>query len=142
MGNKHHNRVDTSSSEELTHNPFAALAGADLPAADAAEGADARAADEARGDPARGDSTQGDRALRFEGKVVVRREKKGRGGKTVTRISGVAPADREPAMDRLKRALGCGASLEGQDVVLLGALVDRAADWLEAAGARRVSRSG
>ena len=37
--------------------------------------------------------------------------------------------------------LGCGASVEDEDVVLLGSLVDRAADWLEARGATRLVRA-
>ncbi len=41
----------------------------------------------------------------------------------------------------MKSALGCGAVVEGEDVVLLGSLVERAADWLEGQGAKRVVRS-
>ena len=113
--------------QELTQSPFAALAGA---LADAPPGP-------APPSPAPRDAAP----ARFEPRVVVRREKKGRGGKTITRISGVAPTARADVAAALKRALGCGATLEGDDVVLLGALVDRAADWLEAEGARRVVRA-
>jgi translation initiation factor 1 len=74
-------------------------------------------------------------------KIVVRREKKGRGGKTVTRVSGLTADERAPLAKQMKRVLGCGATVEGDDVVLLGSLVDRAADWLEARGARRVVRA-
>jgi translation initiation factor 1 len=58
----------------------------------------------------------------------------------VTRISGVARGEREDLASRMKRALGCGATIEGDDVVLLGDLVERAALWLEGNGARRVVR--
>jgi len=121
--------VDTSASDALKHNPFAALAGADLPSGPAPAEASAAAPDEPT-------------SPLFDGKVVVRREKKGRGGKTVTRVSGVAAAQREALMGRMKKALGCGATVEGDDVVLLGSLVDRAADWLASEGATRISRSG
>ena len=77
---------------------------------------------------------------RFAMKVVVRRQKKGRGGKTATRITGVL-TERDAMAAELKKALGCGAVVEGEDIVLLGSLVDRAADWLEARGATRVVRS-
>jgi len=75
------------------------------------------------------------------GKIVVRRETKGRKGKTVTRISGLSPTELAPLSKKLKKALGCGASVEGEDLVLLGSLVDRTADWLESGGAKRVVRS-
>lgn len=74
------------------------------------------------------------------GKIVVRREKKGRSGKTITRISGLAESELALAK-KMKKALGCGATVEGEDIVLLGSLVERAATWLEARGAKRVVRS-
>jgi len=75
------------------------------------------------------------------GKVVLRRETKGRGGKTITRISGLSAQELEALAKQMKKALGCGASVEDEDVVLLGSLVDRAADWLEARGATRLVRA-
>jgi translation initiation factor 1 len=73
------------------------------------------------------------------GKVVVRRERSGRGGKTVTVIEGVGQG-REDVAKRMKKALGVGARVEGEDVVLQGALEDRAAKWLEDNGFPRVVR--
>ncbi len=73
-------------------------------------------------------------------KLVLRRERKGRGGKTVTCLSGVEVTRRESVAKQIKKALGCGATLEGDEIVLLGSLVDRAADWLEAQGASQVVR--
>ena len=70
----------------------------------------------------------------------IRREKKGRGGKTVTRVRGLPPDELPRWAGDLKRALGCGATVEGDDVVLLGDLVGRAADWLTARGAKQVLR--
>lgn len=74
------------------------------------------------------------------GKLVLQREKKGRGGKTVTRVRGLPAAELERWATDMKRALGCGASVEDGEVILLGDLVTRAADWLEARGASRVVR--
>lgn len=121
---KKRDAIDTSGARPLTHSPFAALG--TPPAAEAAEAAPPA--------PPPG-------PLRFPDKVVVRRETKGRGGKTVTRIRGLPAEHREALADRMKRALGCGATVEDDDVVLLGSLVDRAADWLASAGASRVVRS-
>ncbi len=75
------------------------------------------------------------------GKLVVSREKKGRGGKTVTVVSGLGPLADGTALT-LKKFLGCGATLEEDVIVLQGDQVQRTAAWLESQGARRVSRSG
>jgi uncharacterized repeat protein (TIGR03833 family) len=75
-------------------------------------------------------------------KLVVQRERKGRAGKTVTRVSGLAAELARDLAPRLKSALGCGATVEGEDLVLLGDLVERAADWFRAEGARQVVVSG
>lgn len=126
MSKKKH--VDTSGAGDLKHNPFASLAA--LPVAPAPSPAVA---------PSPREETKV--APLFASKVVVRRETKGRGGKTITRVSGVRAEHREALAARMKKALGCGATIDGDDLVLLGSLVDRAADWLEAEGAR-VVRSG
>jgi translation initiation factor 1 len=111
---------------KLTHNPFAALEGASSPSAMPPT-------------PAVAPSTSGIRPpLAFKDKLVIRRELKGRGGKTVTRIAGLPPAHRDALTSEMKRKLGCGALIERDDVILLGDLVDRAADWLTERGAPRV----
>ena len=102
----------------LTHNPFAALrGGAPAPEPTKEDAPQPRAAE----------------SLEVGGRPVVRRERRGRGGKTVTRVEGLGLA--LPQLDELskelKRALGCGASVEGEDLLLQGALVERAADWLQ-----------
>ena len=124
--------VETGGADALKHNPFAALGGGlELPSAPAV---DTPEADER-------DATPPFDPLRFDQKGTVRREKKGRGGKTATRVSGLPEAHREALAAEMKKALGCGATVEGEDVILLGSVVDRAADWLAAKGARRISRS-
>jgi translation initiation factor 1 len=74
----------------------------------------------------------------FDAKLVVARSRKGRGGKTVTIVSGVREAARETLMRELKKALGCGATTEEASIVLQGDVGDRVKPWLEARGARRV----
>jgi translation initiation factor 1 len=74
-------------------------------------------------------------------KAVVRRERSGHGGKTVTRIEQLDhdAAGLEALAKRLKKALGCGARVEAGAIVLQGELEERAAAWLEAEGvAKRV----
>ncbi len=73
-------------------------------------------------------------------KLVVRRERKGHGGKTVTRIEGLVgtEAELEPIMRAMKQALGCGATLRDGEILLQGDLVERAIAFLQGQGARKV----
>jgi translation initiation factor 1 (eIF-1/SUI1) len=74
------------------------------------------------------------------GKLVVRRERKGHGGKTATVVAGLGLPARE--LERLaralRRALGCGASVERDLLVLQGDQAPRVQAWLAARGARRI----
>lgn len=74
------------------------------------------------------------------GKLVVRRERKGRGGKTVTLVSGLpaAPARMDALARALRKALGCGSTVEGSDIVLQGDITARVQAWLQAHGATKV----
>ncbi len=75
------------------------------------------------------------------GKVRLRLESAGRSGKVVTRISGLPPHNLEAIASRLRKALGCGATVEGNDVILLGSLTERASQWLDGAGDLRAIES-
>jgi translation initiation factor 1 len=77
---------------------------------------------------------------RAPGRVVLRREKKGRGGKVVTTLShhGLDLAGTKSLAKRLRKALGCGAGVEGDAVVLQGDQRDRVAEMLEGEGWRVV----
>lgn len=82
------------------------------------------------------------KAPAFPARVVLRRERKGRGGRTVTRVQGLGWDDAALAelARAMARALGCGATIEDGDVVLQGDPGERAAAWLEERGVRRVVR--
>lgn len=129
--------VDTSATAELRHNPFAGLLGGDAPETPAAEAPEEPPASGSSGASSGASSAP---TPRFGAKVVVRREKAGRGGKTVTRVSGLSPDHLEALATRLKKSLGCGAKVEAPDLLLLGDVADRAVAWLEAEGAPRVVR--
>lgn len=113
--------------DEVRNNPFAALA---------PKGAD----ESKKSTPKKSAPKKSAPSNPFAGKLVLRREKKGRGGKTVTRVSGVAHDALEDVAKQMKKGLGCGALVEDEDIVLLGSLVDRAADWLEKEGATKIVR--
>jgi translation initiation factor 1 len=73
-------------------------------------------------------------------KIVVRRDKKGRGGKTATVIEGIRlpPSGLERIARDLKRALGCGAHVDGSTIVVQGDMTARVEPWLTARGAKKV----
>jgi translation initiation factor 1 len=74
------------------------------------------------------------------GKIVVRRERKGHGGKTVTVIDGLnlPPGQLEAAARELRKQLGCGSWVDAGRIVLQGDLAGGAAAWLRARGATRI----
>jgi translation initiation factor 1 len=74
------------------------------------------------------------------GKIAVRRERKGHGGKTATIVTGLglATRDLERLAKALRRALGCGASVDGDRLVVQGDQALRVQAWLAAQGARRI----
>ena len=76
------------------------------------------------------------------GKLIVRRERKGHGGKTVTVVDGLAgsPAALDALARAMRKALGCGSWVEDGRVVLQGDRPDAAAAWLTRNGARQVTR--
>jgi uncharacterized repeat protein (TIGR03833 family) len=115
--------------EALTHNPFAGLASK---------------SDHAANSPKPGTPCYVIRVPRVKAvpkvkpeppcKLSLSLETTGRGGKVVTRIRGLPFDGLEAIASRLRKALGCGATLDGNDVLLLGSLAERASQWLESAG--------
>lgn len=124
-------KISTDGAPPLTDNPFAALSGSlgDLPPGDPPAMT-----------PEPSTTTAPPSPPVFRGKIVVRREKKGRGGKTVTVIEGLGqpPEVLADMAKHLRRHLGAGAAVEGKTLVVTGAQTDRVRDWLSAQGARRV----
>jgi translation initiation factor 1 len=119
----------------LSHNPFAALGGGGAggdgaPSSGGASGAGASPAPTATPAPARG------------GKLVVRFEAKGHGGKPVTRVQGLALDDAalEGLARELRRALGAGARVDGADLLVQGRQEERVIAWLADHGHGRAVR--
>jgi translation initiation factor 1 len=79
-------------------------------------------------------------ALLVPHKVALQHSRKGRGGRTVTLVLGLPADDLNAWAKATRKALGCGASVEEDAVVLQGDLRDRAAAWFEEQGVRKVSR--
>lgn len=74
-------------------------------------------------------------------KAVVRMERAGRRGKEVTVIEqlDLSLKQREQWLKELKGSLGCGGTLEGDDLVLQGDHRERAEAWLTKRGVKKVS---
>src|SRR5690606_34414335 len=81
-------------------------------------------------------------AISLRAPLTLRTESKGRHGKVVTRIIGIDFLHLKQLGVQMQKALGCGSVVEGQDLVLLGAVEARAAAWLRNAGATRVRAAG
>ncbi len=77
-------------------------------------------------------------------RLVLQFERKGHGGKRVTRVEGFS--SRTEGLDelarRLQREMGCGAWLEDEAILLQGDLTDRLKDWFLEKGVKRVVISG
>ncbi|MCH9687190.1 MAG: translation initiation factor [Deltaproteobacteria bacterium] len=126
-------KISTDGGPALSSNPFASLAGAlgDVPPGEAPAPSEASEATNAPDDP----------AVSLRGKkIVVRREKKGRGGKTATMVEGLElpPPQLEMMARQLRKTLGCGAHVEDATLVVGGAQTTRVRDWLVEQGANRV----
>lgn len=111
----------------LTANPFAALTRLrdELPVGEAPP-----TAPEPPPAPARGPA-----------RAVIRYQRKGRGGKEATIVEqlGLSPEQAEAWCGEIKRALGCGGGVEGEQLVFAGDQRARLPALLEARGVRRIT---
>lgn len=75
-------------------------------------------------------------------RIVVRREKKGRGGKAVTIAEGVGlvSTDLEALAREAAKALGAGTRVEAGALVVQGEQTERLIAWLSARGFASVTR--
>ena len=112
------------------HNPFAAALGLDAP--------------EPQDKP---DSPAQDEAFDWStvNKVVLRRERKGRGGKTVTLVQGIEDVPSQALDDlkaKIKKSLSVGVSAEPGQLVVQGDQGSRLKPIIEDLGVRNVVQSG
>ena len=120
-------RKDEPADKPLGHNPFGALASLKAPSAPTTT---TTPTPTSKKEPAR-----------FAEKVVVRKEKKGHGGKTVTVVQGVLPAVRDDIASALKKSLGCGARVDDDgSIVVQGDLLERVIAFFEQQGAKKIVR--
>lgn len=75
-------------------------------------------------------------------KVTLHRQRAGKGGRTVTvvTLSSGEGIDPEALAKAMRKELGCGSRVENGKVVLQGEIQDRACEWLDKRGVKRVVR--
>jgi len=128
-------KISTAPHNEFGSNPFASLDGQGLP--------------EALPEPEREIKVSVKEEESNLGKGVrleIRREKSGRGGKTVTTVRGIPPGlgkeKKDKLLKRIKSSLGTGGTWAGQDMELQGDRRSEVLEWLRAMGFQPVLAGG
>ncbi len=128
-------KVATDGGQGLGQNPFGALSSAGLPVAPKVVLAQAQAAG----------GTQGTAPAKNRGRVDVRRETGGRGGKTVTVVDGfvgIGLPEKEQLAKRMRAACGCGGTVKDGAIEIQGDQRETVARILSEAGFRPVFAGG
>lgn len=137
-------RVPTDGSgSSLSQNPFGALSGAGLPAAHANSSRATPNPANATNQPAAPLAV--DAPKKNRGRVEIRRETAGRGGKTVTTASGflgIGLPEKEELAKKMQRAGGTGGTVKDGRIEIQGDKRDVVARILEEAGFRPVMAGG
>ncbi|MGC6423886.1 MAG: translation initiation factor [Lentimonas sp.] len=119
------------SSSELDNNPFGALEVSGLPAGEVIPSVDNAASQ---------------KKSPSKGRVEVRREKAGRGGKTVTTLKEfsimISLKELESLTFDLKKSCACGGTLKNRTIELQGDVRDRVVELLEASGFKPLRAGG
>ena len=134
-------KISTDGGQGLGQNPFAALSGAGLPVAPKAMLEKAAAAVTA----AKGPGAKPAAPDKNRGRVEVRRERGGRGGKTVTTVSGfvgIGLPEKEQLTKKMRGACGCGGTVKDGVIEIQGDQRETVARILTEAGFRAVMAGG
>ncbi|MGH8104505.1 MAG: translation initiation factor [bacterium] len=129
-------KIPTAGGQPLGQNPFGALSNAGLPAASAA------------GQPA-GLATRSPTgsvpAKKDRGRVDIKRTTAGRGGKTVTIVTGftgIGRPEKESLAKKMRAACGCGGTVKDGNIEIQGDQRETIARILTEAGFRPVFAGG
>lgn len=135
------NKISTDGGQGLGQNPFGALSGAGLPVAPKVvldQAAAALAAQKQGGAPKAASEKN-------RGRVEIRRETGGRGGKTVTTVSGfvgIGLPEKEQLAKKMRGACGCGGTVKDGVIEIQGDQRETIARILSDAGFRPVMAGG
>ncbi|MBI5690953.1 MAG: translation initiation factor [Verrucomicrobia bacterium] len=129
-------KLPTDGGQALGHNPFGALSGAGLPTF----------SPPASGGPAAAGGGRPPAAeTRNRGRVDIRREIGGRGGKTVTVVDGfvgIGLPEKEQLAKKMRAACGCGGTVKDGAIEIQGDQRETVARILREAGFRPVLAGG
>jgi translation initiation factor 1 len=123
-------KIPTSGGEPLATNPFATLNGTGLPALPAG--------------PIENRESKIENP-RNRGRVDIKRTTAGRGGKTVTIVTGftgIGLPEKEALCKKMRNACGCGGTVKDGDIEIQGDQREKIAQILAAAGFRPVFAGG
>lgn len=126
-------KIPTDGGQSLGSNPFAALSGAGLPAAGPTP---------LSGAPRSAHHTP---PAKNRGRVDIRRTTAGRGGKTVTLVTGfvgIGLPEKEALAKKMRNACGCGGTVKDGDIEIQGDQREQIARILTEAGFRPVFAGG
>ncbi len=129
-------RISTNGGENLGQNPFGALTGAGLPTA---------AKPDVRGGEPANRSVAQPAPAKNRGRVDIRRETGGRGGKTVTVVdgfTGIGLPEKEALAKKMRAACGCGGTVKDGVIEIQGDQRETIARILTEAGFRPVMAGG
>ena len=128
-------RIPTDGGQAFGHNPFGALESLSLPEGPANTGASAPAA------PA----PPGKEARKSRGRVDIIRQKAGRGGKTVTVVTGfvgISQDEKERLAHAMQKACGAGGTVKDGNIEIQGERREEVARILTEARFRPVFAGG
>jgi translation initiation factor 1 len=122
------NKIPTDGGQGLAQNPFGALSGSGLPSQ----------ANPPPGKPA-------PPPQKNRGRVDIKRTTAGRGGKTVTLVTGfvgIGLPEKESLAKKMRNACGCGGTVKDGDIEIQGDQREKIAQILTDAGFRPVFAGG
>ncbi len=130
-------RIPTDGGGPLGTNPFEALSSAGLPDPKPAAG---------HAEPGQpGSPTPAAHPARNRGRVDIKRTTAGRGGKTVTIVTGftgIGLPEKESLCKKMRSACGCGGTVKDGDIEIQGDQREKIARILTEAGFRPVFAGG
>ena len=124
-------KVPTDGGQGLGQNPFGALSGMNLPAGGQTPPATSRA--------------NAPLPAKNRGRVDIKRATAGRGGKTVTVVTGfvgIGLPEKESLAKKMRNACGCGGTVKDGEIEIQGDQRDKIAQILTEAGFRPVFAGG
>jgi len=128
-------KITTDGGQSLGQNPFGVLSGAGLPVASAPVASKlAPAGSQGKVAPAKN-----------RGRVDIKRTTAGRGGKTVTLVTGfvgIGLPEKEQLAKKIRGACGCGGTVKDGDIEIQGDQRETIARILAEAGFRPVMAGG